>query len=236
MFSTHKTDYGAGGTSDGAFFFARRKIDNIAAGNITNQYLQEMSPEEEKVWRSIQQKDGQAFETYYKAHYRLFFLASLNYLKDPRLAQEVVNDVFIKIWEDGHSISIQASLKSYLHQAVVNRSLNLLDKDKRDRQHRQEPGYAPQVTSESREMETNELRLRLHHAIDQLPEQCRKVFKMSRFEELKRKEIAVRLGISVKTVKNHIAHALKQLSKTLGDWNDFPLWILLIKIFFYRCL
>jgi RNA polymerase sigma-70 factor (ECF subfamily) len=71
-------------------------------------------------------------------------------------------------------------------------------------------------------MEENELKISLYKAIDQLPEQCQKVFRMSRFEELKQQEIADRLGISIKTVKNHITHALKQLNKVLGDWNSLP--------------
>jgi RNA polymerase sigma-70 factor (ECF subfamily) len=68
-------------------------------------------------------------------------------------------------------------------------------------------------------MEDNELKLRLYEAIDQLPEQCQKVFRMSRFEGLKQQEIADRLGISIKTVKNHITHALQVLHKVLAEWN-----------------
>ena len=187
-----------------------------------------MNPDEEKTWRSIQQKDGQAFELYYKEQYKLFFLAACSYLKDARLAEEVVNDVFIKLWEDAAAISIQSSLKSYIYRAVVNRSLNELDRNKRDRQRQTEFSRRPQDSFELREMEENELKIRLYRAIDQLPEQCRKVFRMSRFEELKQQEIADQLGISIKTVKNHITHALKQLTIVLGDWNSIPLWILVV--------
>lgn len=188
-----------------------------------------MSPEEEKIWRSIQQKDGQVFENYYKEQYRFFLLAAGKYLKDPGLAQEVVNDVFVKLWNDAGAMTIQSSLKSYIYRAIVNRSLNELDKNKRDRQQQQEWSRRPEGTTELKEMEENELKIRLYKAIDQLPEQCRKVFSMSRFEELKQQEIADRLGISIKTVKNHVTHALQQLNKVLGDWNSLPLWIIMIK-------
>jgi RNA polymerase sigma-70 factor (family 1) len=191
-----------------------------------------MNPDEEKTWRSIQQKDGQAFENYYKEHYKIFFLAACNYLKDARLAQEIVNDVFIRIWETAGTIHIESSLKSYIYRAIINTSLNALDKSRREQQRQKELDHRPENTFELRGMEEVELKVRLYAAIDQLPEQCRKVFRMSRFEELKQQEIADRLGISIKTVKNHITHALKQLNKVLGDWNSLPLWILMIKELF----
>jgi len=191
-----------------------------------------MSPVEEQLWHRIQEKDQQAFEIYYKEHYRLFFLTACKYLKDSGRAQEVVNDVFMRLWENAATIEIETSLKFYVHRAVVNRSLNELDKDKRERDRQQEFRYRAQDIPASREMEEDELRVRLYRAIDQLPEQCRRVFKMSRYEELKQQEIADRLGISIKTVKNHITYALKALNKVLGDWNALPFWILMAEYFF----
>jgi RNA polymerase sigma-70 factor (family 1) len=184
-----------------------------------------MNPDEEKTWRSIQQKDGQAFENYYKEHYKLFFLAACTYLRDTGQAEEIVNDVFVRLWEIADTVRIETSLKSYIYRAVVNRSLNELDKNKRERQNQKELSRRPEDTFELKGMEDSELKISLYKAIDQLPEQCQKVFRMSRFEELKQQEIADRLGISIKTVKNHITHALKQLNKVLGDWKSLPLWI-----------
>jgi RNA polymerase sigma-70 factor (family 1) len=178
-----------------------------------------MNPEEENTWQSIQAKDRQVFERYYKEHYTLFYLAACRYLKDAGRAQEVVNDVFVHLWQEGDKITIRSSLRSYLYRAVVNRCLNELDKNKRDRQQKQEAGRLTDTAVEWKEMEDNELRLRLYEAIDLLPEQCRKVFRMSRFEQLKQQEIADRLGISIKTVKNHITHALQQLQKVLDEWH-----------------
>jgi RNA polymerase sigma-70 factor (family 1) len=190
--------------------------------------LSKMNAGEEKIWRSIQQKDEQAFEQYYKEHYKIFFLAATAYLKDAGRAEEIVNDVFVRLWEAAATIQIESSLKAYIYRAVINRSLNELDKTKRDQQHLKELSRRPEDSLEIRAMEDNELKIALYKAIDQLPEQCRKVFTMSRFEGLKQQEIADQLNISIKTVKNHITHALKQLSRVLADWHTLPLWILMI--------
>lgn len=189
-----------------------------------------MTTEETNTWRSIQRKDGQAFERYYKEHYTFFFLTACKYLGESAPAEEVVNDVFLKLWQEAGKIELRSSLKSYVYRAVVNRCLNELDKHKRERQ-RQSSGYMPEETEESKAMEDQELQLRLYRAIDALPEQCRKVFCMSRFEELKQQEIADRLNISIKTVKNHITHALRQLSQVLDDWNTPLLWAGAIPLF-----
>src|SRR5258708_26284981 len=192
-----------------------------------------MNPDEEKIWRAIQRKDGQAFDNFYTEHYKNFFLAAFSYLKDAGLAEETVNDVFVKLWESAKTIEIESSLAAYVYRAVVNRSLDVIDKNKRRQRRQIEFRRLPEETLELRSMEENELKIRLYKVIDQLPDQCQKVFRMSRFEELKQQEIADRLGISIKTVKNHITHALKQLNRVLGDWNSLPVWILMIKDFFW---
>ena len=190
-----------------------------------------MNPEEEQVWRAIQQKDEQVFHKFYVDHYRLFLLAAFKYLRDQGQAMEIVNDVFITIWEDAQNIDIQTSLRSYVHRAVINRSINALVKKKRDRERRQELLQMPQEVTESRDMEENELKFRLYKEIDQLPDQCRKVFKLSRFEGKKKQEIADELGLSVKTVKNHLNRALKALHKVLGDWKALTLGLALLNFF-----
>jgi RNA polymerase sigma-70 factor, ECF subfamily len=174
-----------------------------------------MDLKEESIWRNIQQKDEDAFKHYYKEHFKSFFLMSCKYLKDPSQAEEIVNDVFLKLWEDGDKMTIESSLKSYIYKAIINRSINVLNKSKREMIHHADISVIPEESYELREIEENELRVKIYAAIDQLPDQCKRVFEMSRFEELKQQEIADRLGISIKTVKNHITIALKQLSIAL---------------------
>lgn len=209
-----------------------KRIDNIAGQIVIIHILKNMSPEEDKIWQAIQQKDGQSFEVYYKDHYKFFFLAAYQYLDDHFLAREVVNDIFVKIWQDADKLSVQTSLKSYVYRAVVNRCLNELDKRQRDRRRQQRMGPQSEGFVESKEMEDNELKVRLYKAIDELPDQCRKVFRMSRFEELRQQEIADRLGISIKTVKNHITYALRELNRVLEEWKGLSVLLAVIKYFF----
>lgn len=171
---------------------------------------------DETIWLQIQQKNTHAFERYYRDHYKEFFLVSFKYTKQVTLTQEIVNDVFLKIWEGASAITIETSLKAYLYKAVINRSINAYNKSKKDLQKQKDPELVPDEGYETREMELNEMKVALYKAIDELPEQCRKVFMMSRFDQLKQQEIADKLGISIKTVKNHITHALKQISKSTG--------------------
>lgn len=175
-----------------------------------------MNPTEEIIWQNIQRKDVVVFESFYKENYQSFFLMACKYLKSPVQAQEIINDVFVKIWEDAEKITIQSSLKSYIYRAVINRSINALNKQKREIQNQRELAYLPQETYELREIEANELKVKLYKAIDDLPQQCKRVFLMSRFDDMKQQEIADKLGISIKTVKNHITHALKELRKSSG--------------------
>ena len=181
-----------------------------------------MSPEEDQLLTSIRKKDSQAFEFYYKAQYSFFVLVACKYLEDIQRSREIVNDVFVLLWQDAHKLDVQVSLRSYLYRAVVNRCLNELTKAQRVRRDQLEYTRQPEPVVESKEMEDAELKVRLYKAIDALPEQCQKVFRMSRFEELKQQEIADRLGISIKTVKNHITHALKQLSQVRDAWEGLP--------------
>lgn len=185
---------------------------------------------EELVWQKIQQKNLDVFESYYKEHYKAFFLASYNYVKTTEVAQEIVNDVFLKIWEDAEKITIESSLKAYIYRAIINRSINALNKQKRESQNQRELEQTHQETYELREIEVNELKVQLYKAIDALPDQCKKVFVMSRMDGLKQQDIADKLGISIKTVKNHITHALKQLRKSTG-YNIILLFLFYIGFF-----
>src|SRR5664279_5236601 len=121
-----------------------------------------MDLSEELIWKQIQKKDNKAFESYYKMHYKSFFVMACRYLKNTEQAEEIVNDVFMKIWEDGNKISIDSSLKSYIYRAIINRSLNEIQKNKKDLNLVIDLYYTQEESYELREIEENELKIKLY--------------------------------------------------------------------------
>lgn len=132
------------------------------------------------------------------------------------MAEEIVQDVFLKLWENRHRMTIHTSLRAYLYKSVYHECLNELKHVKVQRRYMEEAMLNhPQHSEENTD---TELRRQLQEALRQLPEKCRAVFQLSRFEELKYQEIADKLGISLKTVEAHMGKALRLLRLRLADF------------------
>lgn len=169
---------------------------------------------------AIRQGNERVFEQIFRKHYASLCHYARSILKDPDDAEEIVQNVFCTWWEKRVFIDINISLKSYLYRAVHNHALNRIKHLKVQdtyRQHNAEVLEQTEVTATDT-LQHNELQQQLGKAIDRLPEQCRLIFRLSRFEELKYAEIAEQLGISVKTVENQIGKALKILRTQLADF------------------
>ncbi len=170
-------------------------------------------------------------EAMFERVFRQFYAPLCGYagpmLGDADEAEEVVQGVFLTIWERRESLLITTSLKAYLYRAVHNRCLNRLNQQSVRAGHREQVAAElyTDAASPAQPLLTAELSARLQRAIGQLPEQCRKVFELSRFEELSHKEIADRLGVAVKTVENQVGKALRILRTELSDY--LPLLLLL---------
>ena len=126
------------------------------------------------------------------------------------------------------SISFQVSAKAYLYRAVHNRCLNYLEQGKVRQLYRNESVGKEEPLSAAADAggERRELQERISRAIEKLPEQCRLIFRLSRFDEMKYAEIAAHLNISVKTVENQMGKALRILREELKEY--LPLLLLFI--------
>ncbi len=177
---------------------------------------------------AIRQGNERVFETVFRKHYQSLCNYACGILKDMDDAEEVVQSIFMKFWEQREGIEINVSLKSYLYRAVHNTCLNRLKHLKIQEVHKQYVGnyYEENHDSATEMMEKVVLENRISNALEKLPEQCRLIFKMSRFEELKYQEIADRLGLSIKTVENQIGKALRIMRTELADY--LPLAIILM--------
>ncbi|NML20914.1 RNA polymerase sigma-70 factor [Pseudoflavitalea sp. G-6-1-2] len=171
---------------------------------------------------------GTAFEKVFKSHFKSLHSYAYTIVKDDALAEEMVQNVFCKIWERKGQLAIETSLTAYLYRAVYNESLNYIKHQKVRMAYQAHATYqmSHQTDSASKKVLLGDLEQQLRKAMSELPEQCRTIFQMSRFEELKYQEIADRLGISPKTVENQMGKALKLLRSKLVDFLPLLLIIL----------
>ena len=169
--------------------------------------------------------EGRNFERLFRDFFPPLMAFARKILGDEDDAREVVHQVFINLWEKRSELDLSSSLKSYLFTSVHNRSLNAI----RDRK-KFSSEEVPDVAGEwdvSAQIESMELEGKIREAIDSLPEKCREIFELNRFEGLKYAEIAGKLNISVKTVENQMSKALKILREQLGKYLTLLLYLLL---------
>jgi RNA polymerase sigma-70 factor (ECF subfamily) len=162
---------------------------------------------------------GQAFEQLFKSHFKALYGYAFTILNDDVMAEEVVQNVFCRMWEKREQIAINQSAKAYLYRSVYNESLNYL-KHQRVKAAYQQHAARNTDTAEhaAAQMSHSQLQQQLAKALNELPEQCRAIFQKSRFEELKYREIADEMGLSIKTVENQMGKALKILRSKLIDF------------------
>jgi RNA polymerase sigma-70 factor (family 1) len=163
------------------------------------------------LYQVINENHIQAFTDFYTQFFQRLLITSDKYVEDIFVAEEIVQDVFLKIWEDPQGLHEIKSINSYLHRSVINASINYLNRQKNIERHHLKIAANYSEESLIELDEENQLIVLINNEIEKLPAQCKKVFKLSRFEHLKYKEIASLLDISERTVENHISNALKIL-------------------------
>jgi RNA polymerase sigma-70 factor (ECF subfamily) len=186
---------------------------------------QGMELENEAIGTLLAQRDETAFEQVFKTHFKRLHAYAFTILRDEADAEEMVQQVFFKIWERNENLSLTGSVSAYLYRAVHNESLNHIKHQKVRSNHQLHIAYRMknEVEHPAKKILTGEMEKKIHSALNELPEQCRTIFQMSRFDELKYREIADKLGISVKTVENQMGKALKLLRAKLADFLIFIL-------------
>lgn len=169
--------------------------------------------------------DRNSFKSIFQEYYQPLCHLSIQYLEDEDEAKGVVQEAFVKLWEIRQNLDPDSNIQNFLFTLVKNSCLNLIKRRQillrhHEKIRRLEMHY--QYESLSRigndYLEFNELKEKIDLAIRKLPEHCRAVFEMSRFEELKNREIAEKLGVTQKTVEAHLTKALKILRKELKDY------------------
>jgi RNA polymerase sigma-70 factor (family 1) len=165
--------------------------------------------------RSLKEGDEGSYRELFLSYYKPLTAFALKFVSDRESAKDIVQSVFVKLYERRDTLSIEENIKSYLYQAVSNASINQLKKDSVRLGH--QGGFVNEQTDIFFQdaLEQTEEELRIHNAINALPPQCRKIFIMSRLEEKKNQDIAEELAISIRTVETQISNALRALRKSL---------------------
>lgn len=156
----------------------------------------------------------------------------MRFVKDIDTSRELVQESFLQLWEKRETIEPDKSVRSYLYTTVHNRCLNHLRNNNKFSAEllETESLSVTSVAETHHRIETAELQAKINAAIDKMPEKCREIFVMNRFENLKYNDIAQKLSLSVKTVEAQMSKALQIMRTHLTDYLSLLLLIFL-KIF-----
>lgn len=166
-------------------------------------------------------KDLATFDNIYRQYWSELFDVAYKRVHSTEKAEEIIQDLFVELWEKREQIQIRDSLAAYLFGALKFRILNYLRHEKVRESHLQVIREEAVVITNNLEEElyVNDLELAYRNQVNNLPEKCRTAFELSRQEQLSFKEIALQLNVSVNTVEKHIGKALRVLRFNLKDFT-----------------
>lgn len=179
-------------------------------------------PADAELVRRIRAGDERALEQVFHSYYSGMCTFVRRYVHAPDIAEELVQDVFFKLWSKRETLSEIDALRTYLFRAARNTALNHLRRKKLENAwEEQEAARGEPLTTSATDDDasTDEVARAVNEAVARLPMRCREIFLMSRQGGLTYSEIATRLGISVKTVETQMGRALKALRVSLASFR-----------------
>ncbi len=192
-----------------------------------------MDKNEKNIIRRIRQGDKEVFQNLFEIYYQRLFLYAISYVGDADTAKDIVQDLFISLWEKRKNLVIISSVTSYFFRAVHNRSIQFLRHKKVISKFKEkhilklkeaEILYNSSVDFTFSEVQFNEIRNILNKTYNSLPAKSKEVFRLSREEAKSNQDIANTLNINIKTVEYYITKALKIFHSALRDY--FLLFVL----------
>lgn len=187
--------------------------------------------EEIEIQNRLHAGDGAALELLFHRYYNDLCRYLIVFLKDENVARNIVQDLFLYLWESRENIDFKKSLESYLYQACRFNALIYLRNENRHEKSYEKIRHNSfeESLDASSEMEAKELDKIINESIELLPTRCKQIFKLSRNRGLSYNEIALQLGISVSAVDNQVNIAIKKIKRHIGSYygNVFIAYFLL---------
>ncbi len=167
----------------------------------------------------IRNGDKLEFETLFRSSYVSLVCYAKRILRDHDTAEEIVQELFFRLWQDREKLNIESSLNGYLFRSVHNRALHHIEHQQVVSRHAGEVAAGTELSSEpvTEAIYYSELQTKIAGVLERLPGRCRTIFRMSRFEGLKYNEIAEKLAVNVKTVEADMGKALREFRKALTE-------------------
>ncbi len=185
--------------------------------------------EDNELYLKLKEGDERAFQSLFRKYYSAMCHFACQFLDDRELAEEIVQDMFVKIWEKRAILNIETSVKHYFFRSVRNHCLNQIQHEKIKKQYANKMIESAQqeIIAEQYFLEVDLVK-RIEKSIDSLPPKRKEIFRLSREQGMKYKEIAETLDISVKTVEAQMGLALKYLREDLKDFSNHLMTLFLI--------
>ena len=193
----------------------------------------EVSKEELFIVEQLISGDEKALKYFFDTYYDDLCNFVNAYVRDTDLSEDIVQDVFIYLWENRKNLKLGSSVKSYLYTSSKNKSLNHIRNLKNHDRIKGQIVTHLEISKEADDfLEYKDLKKLLAHVIGQLPDKCRKIYQLSRDQGLSNSEIAEKLSISVKTVENQITIAIRKIRDFLKPYYDQIFIFFLLAYFF----
>ncbi len=189
--------------------------------------MSQQSEQEEKLVQSLNKGNEEALKIIFDSYYEKLCLYAESFTRDHQAAEEITEDLFIYLWINAKTITIHSSLKNYLFRSIHNKCLSYLEKLKTGRKHVEPLPYVLEdkeiihpldVDYPGMDLICRDLEDKAGQILETLPEQCKKIYYLNRFEDLSYTEISGRLGVSVGTVKTQMSRALQKLRDGLKEF------------------
>jgi RNA polymerase sigma-70 factor, ECF subfamily len=186
-----------------------------------------MSLSEKELITGLQQGDKSTFDFLFRSYYTGLCSYASSYLKSSDSAEEIVQEVFVRLWERHSGILIHSSIRAYLYQSVFNACMNFINKrqtsglkhiDVEDISVRNELMSMDLADAEFTKIFSEEVETDLETAISDLPDQCREIFRLCRTDNLSYTEISTRLKVSKSTVKTQMSRAMSRILRQMEKY------------------